>query len=198
MLRALLVVLALLAAPAAASAERSSHAWWRTPRRVAKAEPRPRPLGPLAQVLRGTFVDGPKELWRAVRRHPIRTCAVLAGAIGVSTLAGFVGLPIDAIALAASAGLTLKAIHHDWPTVKRAFRAHRANRWRLAGEDLLFPATAFAAGVGMGAVVEGAAGVAEAGLGLDSPALAVGLKSTAQSLDDLVPIAAAAGGEQRR
>lgn len=140
------------------------------------------------QLLRGAFVEGPKHLWGEVKAHPFRTTAILAGAIGLCTAAGMAGIPIDTIALAASAALTAKAIAGNWHKVRAAFKRHSRSRWELVGEGVVFPAAAFAAGVGLGAVAEGATHAAHA-----NGALGVGLRSTAQSVDDLVPLATALG-----
>jgi hypothetical protein len=138
---------------------------------------------PGAQLLRGAFVDGPKALYCEAKKHPLRTAAVLLGAVGLCTAASMAGLPIDTIALWASAGLTAKVIAGNWRKVHAAFKKHSRTRWRLAGQDLVFPAAAFAAGLGMGAAVEGATRAVNA-----EGALGLGLKSTAQTVDDLVPI----------
>ncbi len=82
----------------------------------------------------------------------------------------------------------MKAIAGNWREVRAAFRKHSRSRWELVGEDVVFPAAAFAAGVGLGAVAEGATQAAHA-----NGALGVGLRSTAQSVDDLVPLATALG-----
>jgi hypothetical protein len=140
------------------------------------------------QLLRGAFVEGPKHLWGEVKAHPLRTTAILAGAVGLCTAAGMVGIPIDTIALGTSAALTVKAIAGNWRQVRAAFRRHSRTRWETVGEEVVFPAAAFAAGVGLGAVAEGATHAAHA-----NGALGVGLRSTAQSVDDLVPLATALG-----
>lgn len=150
-------------------------------------------MAPALQLLKGAFVDGPQELICAVKKHPFRTVAILVGAVGVCTAAGMAGLPIDAIALCASAGLTVKVMASNWHKVTAAFKRHSRTRWRTVGEDLVFPAAAFAAGLGMGAAVEGATQT----LGSAAGPLGVGLKSTAQSVDDLVPITEVLGGEHK-
>ena len=143
---------------------------------------------PAVQLLRGAFVDGPKELFCEVKAHPFRTLGVLAGAVGICTAAGMAGIPIDTIALWGSAALTVKGIAGNWHKVRDAFKRHTRNRWETVGEDVVFPAMAFGAGVGLGAAAESATQAVNA-----NGALGMGLRSTAQSVDDLVPLTVVLG-----
>jgi len=147
---------------------------------------------PLVQLLKGAFVDGPKDLTVAAKAHPWRTCAIVLGAVGICTVASAAGLPIDVIALGGSGLLTAETVRRRWPEVRAAFRRHQATRWETAGEDIVFPVAAFAAGTGLGLAVEEAAGLADSGAG---GALTQGLKSTAQTVDDLVPLVETVDGQ---
>lgn len=145
---------------------------------------------PALQVMAGIFVDGPRQTFAHIKAHPLKTGAIVVGAAVITTGAGALGVPVDLIALAASGALALKAAAGKIGVVRAAFHNKRANRWRLLGEEILFPEVAFGAGLAASLAAEaGVAALEEAVPPLRAPAAALGAKSTAQVLDDLVPVA---------
>ena len=146
---------------------------------------------PLLQLLAGVFVDGPRDTIGHIRKHPVATAGIVLAAAAITTATGGLGVPVELIAIVASGGLTIKSIADKRNEVRLAFHEERRDRWRTLGEDVIYPPLVFGAGMGASAIAEqGVVALEGAVPALRVPALEMGASSTAQLLDDLVPVAA--------